>query len=1191
MRFGALAVLLAGLGLASCGEQASTPASAPAVAGPPGTYTTSCETTTVSADGTLTARCRAASGEIRETSLTQVADCLGDIRNEDGMLACVRRSFLPAGLWTSACRAFGYDGRTLSAECLRLDGQFQKTRVATASCATSLIDNNGKLVCDVTGIRPAGSWVSTCRLFGIVGGELTASCLDASGAWVFSSLPEDECPTGFGAGADGKLVCERKKFVPLGDWAETCPTFDVAGDILTANCRDWSGTERTSSADWRKCGTTISNIGGTLVCDNAIETTAILLPVPLTAEAEAYGPAGGWQRSCRNASVTGASFTAECRDSKRAWKSSSIDWRACQSEVAADRAGKLICESDRPKAPEKATPIPPPKAKPVRPAPPREDAEDYPADDEGYDDYVYDEGYEPSYEPPPEEFSYLPEGSWYESCRDVSVYGDWLNGSCVDWDGGWNRTAINWAECNSDIWNYGGDLYCDNTWGREPSRAGDNDRDRDRGRDRDRDRNRGRDVPLPAGDWRDTCRNGAFDGYVLSAECRTRRDRWRDTRLDVRYCPYPIGNDNGELVCGAVRQPKPADDLVEGCRNASYDGYVLTAECRDGQGRWASSAIDTRTCTEAVENRGGALACVAAAQPLPVGSWASTCRNARMEGSVLRAECQNTRGRWTISSLETSSCSYPVENREGNLVCEPPEHEVPESLPTGSYAETCRNAVARDGRLIAECRSASGRWVPTSLAYLDCEGDILNDNGRLACEGVMPVRPQPVAVPAGSYQQTCRNPGIAGDYLTAECQDAAGGYQPTSIPYRQCRGDIANTGGQLACDGVSAPVRDERPAIPQPPPPAPAAEAPPATVLPSGSWQASCRNASVTNAILTAECQDATGAWQPTALPVAACGAGEITNQNGNLACPGVAPAAAPAPAIAPGEPAPAAPPPPATEPAPVAPPAEPATPPQPSPPAAAPSEPATPAAPEPVPPVTPAPLPEAAPGEAPALPEEPATPVVPASPPAPADAPPVAPPASPSAEPAPLPVEPVTPPPPEPPPAKEPAPVAPPAAEPPAPEPEPERAPAPAPTPAPEPAPAARDVPPTSPEPVEAPEEKPATPAPGPGKAIPAAPPSEPEPQPEPEKPQPSPEPAPAPEPPPPPPAPEPEPVPEPEPPPPAPEPEPEPVPAPEPPPPPPPEEEPAPVVAPEPEPEPAPVPPPDSPDESGNREGSQIQ
>ena len=892
MRFGIVGTGLLALFLTACGDSGQSGGSGAVKASdanaPAGTYKVSCEGAKRGDDGSLTATCTDPSGKKIETTLTDIADCLGDISNDRGNLTCTRRSQLPDGIWTSACRDFAYDGRVLSAACRNIGGDYVRTRVAAGDCGTALVNRDGRLYCDGEGVRPAGAWIKSCRVFAVEAGTLTAECLDSKGAWTLASAKETGCETGYGVDETGKLICERPKFVPPGDWAASCSSFEVAGDILSANCKSWGKKEIASRVDWRKCAGPISNIGGTLVCDSKIETTPIAVPLPLPREAATYAPAGSWQRSCRNAYVTGSSLKAECRDSKKKYQASKVDWRKCDAAVAVNASGKLICERDRAKAEDDVVNVPPPKTKP-RPRPrPRDDYE-VPEGDGGYYD---DTGYDDYYEPLPDEFYYLPEGSWYESCRDSSVYGDWLYASCINWQGEWRANAIRWSDCDSDLWNYDGELYCET-------------------RTRPDDR---WEIALPAGNWKSTCRNGAFDGYNLTAECRNTRGSYRRTSLDVRYCPYPIDNDRGVLVCGEVRREPPREDIVDGCRNARYDGFYIVAECRTDRGRWNYTEIDTRSCAYPIGNRDGELTCLVPSRRFPPGSWTRSCRDAEMNGDVLSASCDDGNRRWRAASLDVSNCDRTVENRNGVLICEAPEPWQPpvqSDIPDGSYAASCRNVVVSGTRLIADCQTSEGYYAPTALDMRRCRGgDIWNEDGVLVCEGAPRPTPRPetVELPRGSYRDSCQNAAIAGIYLSAQCAASDGGVNFTSIPYRDCRGDIFNRDGDLACDGVNVRIAPRvQPVVAEPQQTEEGDLIQPRAArmqLPGGSWAESCRSATLSGDILAAECLDGQGNWVPTALPVSSCNGAEIVNQNGQLSCTGFTPPTpeppVPTPAITP---------------------------------------------------------------------------------------------------------------------------------------------------------------------------------------------------------------------------------------------------------------------------------------------------
>jgi len=56
---------------------------------------------------------------------------------------------------------------------------------------------------------------------------------------------------------------------------------------------------------------------------------------------------------------------------------------------------------------------------------------------------------------------------------------------------------------------------------------------------------------------------------------------------------------------------------------------------------------------------------------LPHGSWARSCRGADMRGSMLTAECRNTRGKWRDAQINVRSCpTGGLGNMNGRLVCE-----------------------------------------------------------------------------------------------------------------------------------------------------------------------------------------------------------------------------------------------------------------------------------------------------------------------------------------------------------------------------------------------------------------------------------------------------------------------------------------------------------------------------------------
>ena len=151
-----------------------------------------------------------------------------------------------------------------------------------------------------------------------------------------------------------------------------------------------------------------------------------------------------------------------------------------------------------------------------------------------------------------------------------------------------------------------------------------------------------------------------------------------------------------------------------------------------------------------------------------------------------------------------------------------------------------------------------------------------------------------VAQPGGSYQQTCRNIGVRGSTLYAECQNTGGGWQSTQLrDYNRCRGEIQNINGNLQCtgdnrggygpnDGRSRDDHDrdrdhdhdgdrdrdhDR-----------------YNGAPRGSYYQTCQNVQVNGNTLTASCQKKNGKLRNTSLHnYQQCR--DIENDNGKLRC------------------------------------------------------------------------------------------------------------------------------------------------------------------------------------------------------------------------------------------------------------------------------------------------------------------
>jgi hypothetical protein len=130
-------------------------------------------------------------------------------------------------------------------------------------------------------------------------------------------------------------------------------------------------------------------------------------------------------------------------------------------------------------------------------------------------------------------------------------------------------------------------------------------------------------VSPNTGSFQQSCRNVAFDGTTLTAECLSSRGAWRASSLASTRCKGDIGNGDGLLVCNGA--------------TATDRGYVN------------------------VQTAGPAAA--------PSGSYTATCRNVSAANGQLTGQCADSAGRLRSSSLAYAGCRGDIGNVNGQLVC------------------------------------------------------------------------------------------------------------------------------------------------------------------------------------------------------------------------------------------------------------------------------------------------------------------------------------------------------------------------------------------------------------------------------------------------------------------------------------------------------------------------------------------
>jgi len=247
---------------------------------------------------------------------------------------------------------------------------------------------------------------------------------------------------------------------------------------------------------------------------------------------------------------------------------------------------------------------------------------------------------------------------------------------------------------------------------------------------------------LPPGSYRESCTNISTNFGVLNATCPDISGTMRQTTINYNRCAgSQIANNDGQLVCGTggynIGRNLPRGSWRASCRNASNSGGTLFAQCDNGSGGWTSTSLNLAQCpTRLVGNSRGNLFCEGnmSGGYLPGGNWRNSCRDAREDGRLLYADCDDGNGNYNNSSVDTTLCPRSeVVNTHGRLYCA--NGEASSVLPPGTWRTSCRNGFIQNGVLHAECQNGNGAWVSSSINLRNCRGPIGNVRGQLVCMG------------------------------------------------------------------------------------------------------------------------------------------------------------------------------------------------------------------------------------------------------------------------------------------------------------------------------------------------------------------------------------------------------------------------------------------------------------------------
>lgn len=148
----------------------------------------------------------------------------------------------------------------------------------------------------------------------------------------------------------------------------------------------------------------------------------------------------------------------------------------------------------------------------------------------------------------------LPQGSYLQSCTNITVRGSMLRATCTEPNGQTMRTSIDVNQCGGrDILNNNGALACGNGQYNYTTARAYGRRYRQRYYNGNYNYNNGYNnggFSIPPGSYQASCTNMRMVGAsVLQASCTAPNGARITSTINVRRCYNDVRNDNGYLRC------------------------------------------------------------------------------------------------------------------------------------------------------------------------------------------------------------------------------------------------------------------------------------------------------------------------------------------------------------------------------------------------------------------------------------------------------------------------------------------------------------------------------------------------------------------------------------------------------------------------------------------------------------------
>lgn len=536
---------------------------------PNGSYIATCKNIEWS-NGSLSAECKnTADIYISRTSLDYVGTCAvgSSVSNYHGHLVCdTLAPSIPTGSYQNSCTDIKWSSNTLVATCRNTINEQKSSYLNYGSCNSgSTVSNyHGHLVCDsVNSNTPSGSYKASCEYIQWDGKLLGASCKNTVGKHLDSSLDyAGTCATGSGVhNFHGHLMCDiLNNAVPNGSYQNSCTDIGWDGVTVSANCRTTTNQIISSTLNYATCqsGSTLSNEHGHLICDQLSPNI----------------PQGSYQGSCKQINWNGISLSAECKNTTGEYLSTSLSTLSCTTGgTVSNNHGHLECDQLSSNLPQgsylqsckyisfngenlSAT---------------CSNTVGYPikstlgigaCDDGSTISNVH------GHLSCDKLSSLVPQGSYLQSCKYISLSGQTLSATCSNTIGEPIKSTLGLGACDSGstVSNEHGHLVCDRM-----------------------------SSTLPQGSYLQSCKYiNYWDGINLMATCDNTAKQPIVTGFDYKdtcAAGSTVSNYHGHLTCDNLSSTVPKGSYLQSCFVFSNGGGRITALCKKSEGVIIGSSI------------------------------------------------------------------------------------------------------------------------------------------------------------------------------------------------------------------------------------------------------------------------------------------------------------------------------------------------------------------------------------------------------------------------------------------------------------------------------------------------------------------------------------------------------------------------------------------------------------------------